>query len=67
MKVASRENLKQLRMQENMTQREVAEVLGVSVRTYQNYEQGMRTPPLPMAKKIADLFMCKIDEIFFTA
>lgn len=57
--------LKFLRESENLTQQEVSSLLGISVRTYQCYEQGTRKPPLDKAKKISDLFLCSVDDIFF--
>lgn len=57
-------NLKELRHKEKMTQKEVSEILGITVRAYQNYESGRRTPSLKMALKLSNMFKCSVDDIF---
>jgi len=57
--------LKELRLKENMTQKEIAEIIGITQRGYQNYERGRRIPPLITAVKLSNLFMCSIETIFF--
>jgi len=57
--------LKELRLKENMTQNEIAEIIGMTQRGYQNYESGRRIPPLITAVKLSDLFMCSIKTLFF--
>jgi len=47
-----------------MTQREMAEHLGIQIRSYQNYEQGIREPNFDTLIKIADLFSLSLDELF---
>lgn len=46
------ENIKQMRLERLMTQREFAEWLGVSYRTVQNWEQGVCVPSLRMWRRI---------------
>lgn len=46
------ENIKQMRLERLMTQREFAEWLGVSYRAVQNWEQGVCVPSLRMWRKI---------------
>jgi transcriptional regulator with XRE-family HTH domain len=58
------EKLKLLREKENLTQQEISNILDISVRTYQCYEQGTRTPSLHKAKEIADIFLCSVDDFF---
>lgn len=48
-------NLKAIRTTRNLTQQQMAERLNISVRTYQNYEQGKREPSLTLLCKIADI------------
>lgn len=38
------EALKEIRKRENLSQRQVAEAIGASVRTYQKWESGNTTP-----------------------
>jgi len=55
------ERLKECRKTANKTQKQMANLLGVSVRAYQHYELNDREPPLSKAVAIADLFDVSID------
>ena len=44
--------LKELRLDFNMSQRELAEKVGVNYRTISSYETGVRDMPVSVAKKI---------------
>ena len=48
------EQLIRLRKSEGVTQKELAQQLGVNVTTYQRYEYGDRTPQLPELIALAD-------------
>lgn len=39
-----KERLKKLREQKGVTQKEVADAIGVTISAYSNYEQGIREP-----------------------
>ena len=54
-------NLKELRVINHMTQRQVAEVLGISQPSYIRYENGTAEPTLENLVRIADLFDVSID------
>lgn len=56
--------LKILRKQNNETQKELATLLGVSMRTIQYYENGDVTIPNDKLKKIANHYSVSIAEIF---
>lgn len=56
-------NLKQLRG--NKSQKEIADKIGITTSHYGFIENGDRQPSLKVAKKIADVFGKKIEEIFF--
>ena len=58
-------SLVQLRHEKNMTQKEVAQALDLAVSTIGMYEAGLRTPRLPMAKRIAAYFAVNLEEISF--
>ena len=58
--------LRELRLKEKLTQKEIAEIIGITQRAYQNYERGRRTPSLETAQKLSNIFMVSIEEIFFT-
>lgn len=49
----------------DLTQVEVAEKLDITRAFYSHIETGTRNPTLKLAKKIADFFDMKIDDIFF--
>ena len=55
------EKLKRLRCKMNLTQKEVAEILGITRTVYANYEQGFREPDLLTLWKIADFFDVSVD------
>lgn len=57
--------LSELRKGKNITQKELAKALKVSVSTIAMYEIGERTPSLKKAKKIADFFGVPIESIDF--
>ena len=56
------DNLRKGRTQRNMTQQDVANHLGINIRTYQYYEGG-REPDLETLVAIADLFDVSLDEL----
>lgn len=58
------ECLKTERKTRNLTQAELAKVLGVTERTIRNYETGEREPDLTQAVKLADFFNVSLDYLF---
>ena len=54
-------NLKELRVHNNLSRKEVAQYIGVSDRVYAYYEQG-RTLPAKYVKPLANLFGISCDE-----
>ncbi len=57
------ERLKMYRNQQKKTQKEVAEAVGVSLRGYQQYEQGKFEPNIEKLVKLADTFGISVDEL----
>ncbi|MCI9644690.1 MAG: helix-turn-helix transcriptional regulator [Oscillibacter sp.] len=53
--------LKELREGRRIYQRELAEILGMSFRGYQNYETGQSEPKLATLVAIADYYQVSID------
>lgn len=53
--------LKQLRIKQNMSQKELSERIGVVRSTITQYETGLRMPSLSMVIKIADYFEVSVD------
>ena len=57
------ENLLRLRKERGLTQPEVAEGSGLSLRGYQNYERGLREPSLTGLIALADFYDLSLDEL----
>jgi transcriptional regulator with XRE-family HTH domain len=55
--------LKMLREAAGMTQAALAAAAGVSVRSYQQWEQGVRTPLFDAAARIAQALGVSLDEL----
>ena len=47
----------------NKTQSETARYLGITLRTYQNYEGGKSEPSIPQFINMANFFMVSLDEL----
>jgi len=56
--------LKQLRLENNLTQEEIANKLGVTRQTIISIETNKYIPSLPLALKIAKFFKKNVEEIF---
>lgn len=57
--------LKAARVNKNLTQREAAEILGVSESTLLNYEKGKTFPSQPTIKKMEKLYGMSYNDIIF--
>ena len=57
------ENLKCAREKKGLSQKEVAEGIGVAKSTYSLYESGNREPNVQTIKKIADLLNVSADDL----
>jgi len=57
--------LKEIIDDRGIKQRKIAKELGIHYVVFSTYVTGKHTPSLKRAKKIADYFNTKIDEIFF--
>lgn len=58
-------NLKKIRMKQNIKQVELAKALNITNDYLSSIERGVRTPGFKLAKKIANYFKTTVDEIFF--
>ncbi|MFJ6000881.1 helix-turn-helix transcriptional regulator [Arthrobacter sp. NPDC092385] len=58
--------IRDLRAETGMSQRELAETLGVSRQTVNSIETGRHDPSLPLAIAIARYFHRPVEEIFHT-
>ena len=61
------ENLKAARLQKKLSQKDVAEAIGVAKSTYSLYESGKREPNVKTIKKIADVLGVSGDILLGTA
>ncbi|MBS5373036.1 helix-turn-helix transcriptional regulator [butyrate-producing bacterium] len=57
------ENLRAARERKNMTQKDVADNIGVAKSTYSLYESGNREPNVQTIKKLADLLNVSADDL----
>ncbi len=58
------ENLKQLRIEKGLSQKQLAEKLGVAVSTYANWEQGRREPSIYDIFNILSVLEIEANELF---
>lgn len=61
------EKLRLLRKNAGLTQRQVADAVGVTYRTYQNYEAGASMPAGDTASRLAAALGVSTDTLFVTA
>ena len=57
------DNLKEARPKRNVSEKEVADQIGVATTTYSLYESGNREPSVQTIKKIADVLNVSADEL----
>ncbi|NLJ19372.1 helix-turn-helix transcriptional regulator [Globicatella sulfidifaciens] len=58
-----KDRLKDLRKQANLTQKEVAQELGISQPAYGAWERGVKMPTHENSKKLANLFNVSLDDL----
>lgn len=56
--------LKEIRSEKQLNQKQVAEMLGVAVSTYANWEQGRREPSVSELHKIICVLDIQANELF---
>jgi len=56
-------NLKRVRKQNQKTQKQIAEILGVTYQQYQRYENGQNRLPVAAAHKICDALQVSISQL----
>jgi transcriptional regulator with XRE-family HTH domain len=57
------QRLEDLRIDHDMTQQEVADLLGCNREVYRRYEKGIRTIPIDFLIQLADYYQVSIDYI----
>ena len=56
-------NLKNLRIENNYTQKEIAELLNISITGYASWEQGLSEPNSQYLINLANIYKCSVDYI----
>ena len=56
-----KERLKQVRIENNLSQKQVCSILKVSINCYASYEQGRTEPSIQMLKQLCILFNVSSD------
>ena len=64
-KIKFADNLKKLRIENNLSQTALAEKLNVNFRTVSAWENSICEPSLEMLVKLSDLFNESIDDLIF--
>lgn len=59
------DSIKTLRLERNMTQQELGDILGVTAQAVSKWETGLATPDISLLPKISKLFSCSIDSLLF--
>jgi transcriptional regulator with XRE-family HTH domain len=55
--------LKELRQSRNLTEQQLADQIGISVKTYRNYESGKTKPKIAIFRKIVIALETTADEL----
>lgn len=58
------EKLKELRLNSGISQRKLADSIGVAQSSINYWEKGQRTPSVSAAQKLADYFNITLDELY---
>jgi transcriptional regulator with XRE-family HTH domain len=59
-----KDNLKRRRKNADLTQAELAEIVDISVRGYQKYEQGISTPSPEKLSSLARALKCEVSDLY---
>lgn len=62
--IAIGKNMADMRSKFNLTQRDIAQVVGVNVSTYKHYELGDRCTPLAVIRDLANFYKISTDYFF---
>ena len=57
------EHLLKLRTKKGLKQEELSAEIGITERTYRNYERGLREPPMSTLIALADFYDISLDEL----
>ena len=57
------QRMRELRQEKKRTQTQMAELIGIKLRAYQNYDRGLREPQLGAFVSLADFYHITVDEL----
>lgn len=63
MQVEFHERLKELRQEKGVTQKQVAQAIGITERNYQRFEYGTNKPSYDALLALADFFKISLDDL----
>lgn len=55
--------LRQMRLESHLTQKQVADIVGVRQQSYWKYEQGLAEPDLEVIVRLAELYSMRVDDL----
>lgn len=55
--------LREIRLKRNMTEKQLAELIGIQLRTYKNYETGKTIPRIQTLRKLSITLNISSDEL----
>lgn len=58
-----KDNLKNLRMEKSLSQKQLAEKLNITLKTISHWETGYTEPSIAQMIQLADIFKITIDEL----
>ncbi len=58
-----KEKLKELRKENNYTQKQIADLLNISITGYASWEQGLAEPNITALKKLCKIYKITADEL----
>lgn len=61
------ERLRTLRLEQELTQQELGNLLGVTPQAVSKWETGLAAPDIALLPKISRLYKCSIDFLFYGA
>lgn len=55
--------IKEMRIKRGLTQKQLAELLGVKQQNVSDWERGERSPSVKNLKKLSEILNCQIDDL----
>ena len=58
-------NIRELLIKNNMTEKELADLLGIKEASVSRYINNVREPRISIVIKMAEIFNCKVEDIYY--